>query len=341
MKRYLSAILLPFLLLASCGGSSGSVNLSDSGSSGGANGSITIAATDAPFDFALLESAIIRVDRLAVKVDGFDDSYDDGHDDDGDDDSSASSFTMKPKPGAGADDDGDDGGSNGFINLNLDETLEFDLVELRNGVTQFMLTDTLPEGNISQMRLYITRAELVLTNGNLYNIKNDTIKITSQQTSGFKVFIDPPIRVEAGEMTNVILDFDLSKTFKAVPANDPANAKFFMFHPVLRAANQAMSGELRGTVMEDDGMGGVDENGDPVINLVPAGAAMVHLLPQGELDVDQSVATTLTEDDGTYAILGVDPGVYDVLGTKGSTRGRVDGVVISVEQTTTTDITLE
>jgi len=330
MFRFLLALFLSSALILSCGGTSGSVTFdnSDSGSSSGATGSISFEATDKPFDFALLESAIVRVDRLAVKLDGFDDDDDDDYDDDdsdSDDDSSSSSFSSK------SDDDDDDDSSSGFIELKLDDTIEFDLVELRNGLTYFMLSDSLPEGQIRQLRLYVTRAEIVLTNGNVYNIMDGTLKVNGLLKSGFKVFIDPPIRVEADTMTNVLLDFDLSKTFKAIPANDPANAKFFMFYPVIRAVNKAMCGTLRGTVQQDD------EDG----NRMDVENAMVHVLNQGETDIDQSVATTLSEADGSFAVLGLDPGLYDILGTTDSANGRVDAVTITKGETTSIELVLE
>ena len=334
MVRLLLALLLSSVLIFSCGGTSGSVAFdnSNSGNTSGATGTITFEATDKPFDFALLESAIIRVDRLAVKLDGFDDEDDDYND--SDDDSSSSSFSSKSNPKSGDDDDDDDDdddSNSGFIELKLDETIEFDLVELRNGLTHFMLADSLPEGEIRQLRLYITRAEIVLTNGNVYNIMDGTLKVKGLLKSGFKVFIDPPIRVEADTMTKVLLDFDLSKTFKAIPANDPANAKFFMFHPVIRAVDKAMCGTLRGTVQQDD------EDG----NRMDVENAMIHVLNQGETDIDQSVATTLSEADGSFAVLGLDPGLYDVLGTTDSANGRVDAVTITKGETTSIELVLE
>ena len=308
MKTHLFATLLSSLLILSCGGSggtAGTTTLPGTGGSGGSGGgaggssgttgSINIEVTDAPFDLALLKTAIVKIGQIDIFASG-----------------SGSGNSQK-------------------IQLDLKEPFEFDLVALRNGVTEFMLKDTLPEGEFSQMRLVVVSGQIELTNGNIYNTDDGTLKLSSQATSGFKVFIDPPIKIVANEATDVILDFDLSKTYKAIPPNDPANAKFFMLHPVLRAVNKAMTGEMRGMVEEDDGAGGMR----------PADGATVHLVNRGELDPSQSIATTITESDGSFAVLGVDPGIYDLIAVKALTNGRTDALSVSIGETVISDIVVQ
>ncbi len=308
MKTHLFAALFSSLLLFSCGGgggTAGSTTLSGSGGSGGgtggtggtggATGSINIEVTDAPFDIALVKSAIVIIDRIDVFV---------------------------------AD---SDSGDSQKIKMNLQEPFEFDLVALRNGVTEFMLKDTLPAGQISQMRLVVESGEIELLNGNTYTTADGTLKLSSQAKSGFKVFIDPPIEIVAKERTDVILDFDLSKTFKAIPPNDPANAKFFKLHPVLRAVNKAMTGEMHGMAEESDGSGGMR----------PADRVTIHLMERGELDPSLSIATTISESDGSFGLIGVEPGLYDLIAVKALATGRNDSVSVSVGETVVSDIVVQ
>ena len=92
-----------------------------------------------------------------------------------------------------------------------------------------------------------------------------------------------------------LVDFDLSKTFKPVPANDPMNANKFKLHPVIRGVNLGNAGEIRGIVTGNDGRGAQ----------VPVAGADVFVLLPGETDRESSIASTLTDRDGNYAVLGL------------------------------------
>ncbi|MFT5287563.1 MAG: hypothetical protein ACI8TQ_003751 [Planctomycetota bacterium] len=285
----LIALLLPLLFLVSCGG--GGSGHADESSKG--FGSISIEATDAPFDFAILKSAVVTIDKIRVH--------------------------------------GSSVAETGFMDLGLENEIKLNLVNLRNGVTEFMLNDMLPIGEYRQLRLRVSGGRIELTNGKVFSSVDGSLKLKSQAKSGFKVFIDPPIKIDAGEVTNVLLDFDLSKTFKAVPANDPENANFFMLHPVLRVVNLVDAGVIRGVVQTDDGAG----------TFLPVADAMVFLMPFGETDLDLSIAVTASETDGSYAFLGVDANTFDLIATTNSLSGGVEAVVVLAGQTTTADIFVE
>ena len=284
----LIALFLPLLFLISCGGGSSSADASSKGF-----GSISIEATDAPFDFAILKSAVVTIDKIRVHGSGV--------------------------------------AETGFMDLSLEKEIKLNLVNLRNGVTEFLLSDVLPIGDYRQLRLRVTSGRIELTNGRVYSSEDGSLKLKSQATSGFKVFIDPPINIAAGEVTNVLLDFDLSKTFKAVPANDPENASFFMMSPVLRVVNLVNAGVIRGVIEEAAGAG----------LKLPVADAMVFLMAAGETDLDLSIAVTASEADGSYAFLGVDAGTYDLIATTNDVSGSVEAVSVLAGATTTADIFVE
>ncbi|MEE8468238.1 MAG: DUF4382 domain-containing protein, partial [Planctomycetota bacterium] len=193
-----------------------------SASATGGTGFLTLEATDKPFDHSLVVEARLGIDLVRIHREGGD----------------------------------------GFQTLYEGPPLQFDLLDLQNGVVRTLVAFApLTAGRYRQLRLHVSSGHLELTNGNVYTTGDGSLELTSQDTSGFKVFIDPPLIVADQISYKLLLDFDLTKTFKPVPGNDPENATKFHLHPVIRVANLGLSGTLSGTVVADDGSGnllGVD-----------------------------------------------------------------------------------
>jgi hypothetical protein len=289
MKIYRA--LIPFLFFLSLGCSSGGAGdaggVGDSGDSEAGTGTLSLTATDAPIDHDLVEEALISVDQIRIH--------------------------------ASADSE------SGFHTIYDGPPIELSLLDLCNGVTRALVSAEVPAASYRQIRLHVSRASLRLVNGNEYSTEAGTLKLTSQDKSGFKVFVDPPVVVQSGFSSELLLDFDLTKTFKPVPANDPPNAASFKLHPVIRAANLSECGEVRGVVTTDDGNGGFAAVAD----------ATVYILPPGETDLNNSIASTFTGADGAYAVLGLPAGDVDLLATKGGLRDRINAVLVTAGSVTT------
>jgi hypothetical protein len=267
------------------------------GGSGGGSGSgiLEIVATDAPIDPSLVEAAMVEVVKVRIH--------------------------------ASSDEDAD----SGWITLYDGAPVRISLMTLRNGITSLVASGRLSAGTYRQMRLHLSGGYLELTNGNVYSTDDGTLKMPSAMTSaGHKLFFNPPIVIPAGGREQIVLDFDLTKTFQPIPGNDPENASRYNLHPEIRAAVTSISGELRVTVRQDDGTG----------NLVGVPDAMVYVLPPGETDTANSVASSITDDTGSAAIIALLPGTYDVLADSGGVQGRVDGVVVMTGEASLVDIVL-
>jgi hypothetical protein len=302
---------LALLILGGCsggggGGSSvgtigGSGDGSDNGggtSDPGTVGRLTILATDAPLDPSMVEQAIISVDKIRIHGE--------------------------------TDGDGGDGAADGFITVYEGDPMEIELTDLTNGLTQLLVDAEVPAGTYGQIRLHVADGSITLTNGNEYTTDAGNLQISSQATSGLKVFIEPPVIVEDGFPANVLMDFDLAKTFKPIPANDPMNADRFKLHPVIRGVNMGNAGEIRGVVTGNDGTG----------QQVPVAGADVFVLLPDEPDRANSVASTMTSTDGSYAVLGLLEGTYDVLAREGEREGRENAVSVMLDSTTLVDVTI-
>lgn len=256
-------------------------------------GFLSIRATDAPLDHNMVSHAIVHIDKVRVHVD-----------------SAAES---------------------GFVTLYEGAPLVMDLMDLRNGITRLLVNSELAVGEYRQIRLHVESASIELTNGNIYTTDDDSLRLNSQATSGFEVFVDPPIAMVSGLTSELLLDIDLSKTFRPVPANDPMNATTFRLHPVIRVANLTESGELRGVIFEDDTLG----------SLVTVGNASVYVMPPGETDTANSVASTASNANGAYAILGVPAGIYDVMVVKDLLTGREHAVTFTAGNLSTVDVVIQ
>lgn len=271
---------------------------SDGGSSGGGStptgmGSISFEVTDAPIDPSLIERAVIEVDEIRVHREA--------------------------------------DGESGFVTVFQGGPIAIDLARLRNGLTQGLNGDFLPVGSYGQIRLHVSDALLELVDGRIFTTDDDTIRLTSQDTSGYKIFLDPPVVIREGLDTRVLLDFELPKTFSPIPANDLANVNFFHLHPNVRAAVLQETGELRGTVTTRDTSG----------NVMPADGASVYVLTPGESDPELALAMTMTDANGQAAILGLPAGTYDVLALLGERSGRAEDVGVSIGNVASFEIALE
>jgi len=260
--------------------------------SGSGTGTLDLSATDAPFEFDIVTAASISVDKITIF-----------HEADGD---------------------------SGPLVLYEGVPILLDLFNLRDGLAQDLDQSTLPVGSYRQLRLRVTHAELTLTNGNHYTTDDDTIRLTSQDTSGFKVFVDPPIVIEREQTSDVLLDFDLTHTFQPVPGNDALTATFYHLHPVIHVANLGETGGIHGMVNQDNGAGG----------FVPVSQATVYVLPPGQTDTSLAVASTSTNTDGNYTVLGLAPGPYDVRAVKGDLSAFAAGVTTVSGEVVRVDLTL-
>jgi hypothetical protein len=259
----------------------------------GEQGELVVEVTDKPFDYDLVVSAVVRVDEIRVHKEA--------------------------------------DGEAGFVTLYSGQQIEFDLLDLTNGVTKTLVRADLPVGTYEQVRLHVVGGRIELVDGDVFSTELGNLQLTSTGTSGLKILIDPPVEVLSELSTTLLLDFDLSKTFHAVPANDPLNAAKFQLHPVLHAVNKSMTGEVAGVVQVDDGQGG----------LAPVDMATVYLQPFGDPDPANSIAATASTEDGSYRLIGVPAGTWDVLAIKGDLQGTFAGVEVEVGNVSHADIVIE
>ncbi len=178
-----------------------------------------------------------------------------------------------------------------FLTL-MEDTVTIDLIDLRNGVTAVLLETDIPVGEYDLVRLYVDHAGITIKDWDTY-----FMKVPSGAQTGIKIFMSPSIRVEGGLTSELLLDFDISKSF-VLKGNmsTPAGIKGFNFKPVIRAVNNTTAGRVEGVVSD-------------TANVLLEDASVW-------IEKDTVISTTYTDSIGQYALIGIPAGSYSVFATK-------------------------
>lgn len=265
------------------------VSCSDDEGNGGnpqGTGTLSVQLTDAPFPYELVAEANVTVYKVEARRVSEDDDDD--------------ALTVSP-----------------YITL-MEEEIETNLLELTNGLTLQLAEIEVPVGTYDQVRVYVKGVNVVLTDGTVYDLK-----VPSGDSSGIKVFIDPGITVVGGLSSDLLLDFDVSRSFVA-KGNLDVNG--FNFKPVIKASNLSTAGTLAGNVST------IEE--ETQIGLF---GAQVSVFAADTLNT-----TSFTDPDGNYTILGLEAGTYEVVSEfEGFIASDTLEVQINSANVTTQDFILE
>ncbi len=204
---------------------------------------------------------------------------------------------------------------NPFIILSEDE-MSFNLLDLTNGVTASLVNMEVPVGTYDLIRLYVSEASVELNDGTTFDLN-----VPSGAQTGIKIFIDPAVQVAGGLSADLLLDFDVSKSF--VPqGSSESGYSGFTFSPTLRAANLSTSGRLIGAISNN-----AEEGVAATVSVIAA---------------DTVSAGTVADNAGDYTVLGLEAGTYSVVFEHTDfVADTVENVEIVAGNATTLDVVLE
>ena len=117
----------------------------------------------------------------------------------------------------------------------------FDLMDLRDGIQGFLAEKAVAPGTYAQLRLVVENAVVTLVDGVTFDDGTSTreLFVPSGMQSGIKVLLNEPIEAEDGQLTIVVVDFDVDQNF--VLHGDPAipdGVTGILFTPVLNERNR-------------------------------------------------------------------------------------------------------
>lgn len=234
-------------------------------------GRLSVNLTDAPFPHDLVAEANVTIFKIDARYKGDMDINSEVED------NSDSSMTTEEK--------------SSFVVLMEDE-MEVNLLELTNGVTKNLVDLDVPVGIYDLVRVYVKGVNVVLTDGSTFDLK-----VPSGEQTGIKIFIKPGLVVEGGLSADLLLDFDVSKSFVAKGGGSKfENITGFNFKPVIKACNMSTAGTLAGkvTTLQEEVAVGLE-------------GAQVAVFAADTLNT-----TTFTDADGKYMVMGLMAGSYDV-----------------------------
>lgn len=200
------------------------------------------------------------------------------------------------------------------ILLELEEPLTINLLELSNGITTTLGEIEVDPGIYTQIRMHVIDAGILLKDGSEFDLK-----IPSGDASGLKIKINPSLVMEEGTLAEVLLDFDVSRSFvMRGNINHLGKGKIdgFIFKPVIRAVAhvETESGEINGVVT--DGEDNLIEN------------ALLSLVQE-----EDTITSALTYENGFYAMIGILPGDYTLVCEKGTLKAETEVTVKKGEVT--------
>ncbi len=289
IKGLLTAIITIALIVVACTNDSETAD----------TGKLIIQLTDAPFPHDLVAEANVTIYKIEARHKG-------GSMEDMMDESNMENDSISEN----------EGGNSSYITLMEDE-IDVNLLELTNGVTETLVNTDVPVGSIDLLRIYVKGVNVVLKDGTTLELK-----VPSGSQSGIKVFIKPPLAVEGGLTADLLLDFDVSRSFVR-RGNGPLG---FNFKPVIKASNMSTAGTIAGlvTTIQDSVSVGLE-------------GAQVSLIA-----ADTVNTTTFTDASGMYMLMGVEGGSYDVMvELEGYTSQTAEGVNVIPANKTTVDFELE
>ena len=239
-------------------------------------GKLSVQITDAPFPHDLVAEANVTIFKIDARFESDEMEMESEMDDE-----------------EGELDDYDEGEKHSkFVTL-MEEEVDLNLLELTNGVTETLVNMDVPVGTYTMLRIYVKGVNIILTDGTIFDLK-----VPSGEQTGIKVFIKPGLVVNGGLSADLLLDFDVSKSF--VPKgsrNHLSGITGFNFKPVIKACNQSTAGTLSGmiyTIQEEEQVG--------------LEGAQVEVFSDGTLNT-----TTFSDETGGYTVLGLTAGTYDVV----------------------------
>lgn len=251
-------------------------------------GTVVLKLTDAPFPVSMVSQAMVTIDKIEIRA--TDTVY------------TAEGDTIAPGQ---------------FIVLSTD-TQEFNLLDLQNGLTADLVQMEIGTGTYDMIRMHVASSKIVLADGTEF-----AMKIPSGMQSGLKIILNPSLVVEDGTVSEILVDFNLDKSFTVMGNPKAKNGiKGFIFKPVIRAQCQLHAGSIWGTVSEND------------TTVVPE--ALVKIL-----QADTVFSSALTGTTGKYGLVGVPAGTYKMVCEKeGYVSDTVEAVVVIPQEKTIQDFTL-
>lgn len=182
------------------------------------------------------------------------------------------------------------------------------LLEWNNGKSIELGRQDVDPGKITQIRLMVTKAEVVVDG------QTHDVTIPSAEQTGLKIVTN--FELVAGSTYNLVLDFDANKSI--VTTGNPSNPNGYKLQPTIRAVDKAVTGSISGSVTNftDTPLAQVSQNGAVItstpVDLTNGSFRISYLLPGTyDLRVEDTTGKVYTQT-GVIVTAGQDHAVGSV-----------------------------
>ena len=162
------------------------------------------------------------------------------------------------------------------VTLNVKKGI-YNLLDLTNGVSTLIATDTIETSTVEQIRLILGTSNSVKVNGVSYPLSTP-----SAEQTGLKLQVHQTL--EQGILYTILLDFDANKSVVNLGNGG------FKLKPVIRTIQTAISGSIKGKIS-------------------PIGLATVSVV--SATDATLSFSTNVNAE-GSFTVMGLPPGTYNL-----------------------------
>jgi hypothetical protein len=152
------------------------------------------------------------------------------------------------------------------------------LIEWNNGASVEIGRAEMPAGECSEMRMVITKADVVIDG------QTHVMTVSNEAQSGLRVGSD--FSVQADATTDIVIDFDAARS---VVETSVQGTSQFSLRPTVRAVPLALSGAIRGTVLN------------------PVNGAIAFAIASND-----TVTSSVVGSQGAYTLAFLPPGTYRV-----------------------------
>ena len=201
----------------------------------------------------------------------------------------------------------------------------FNLLDVQNGVTALLGEAQVDANGLAMIRMVIRtdRSSVTLQGGDAA-----AVNWSGPATQTINALIEQPLSLTTGGSANLIIDFDVGRSFVALPGGA------FQFLPWIRAVNQDATGSIAGVVTGSDGGAPAAPVARASITVYRSAGGSLLLAATGVTDAQGHYTIHYVSGGGPYVIEASPPQGYQA--TPGFTRE----VMVTAGQQSAADVAL-
>jgi hypothetical protein len=165
------------------------------------------------------------------------------------------------------------------------------ILALTNGIYIPIADLDIDSGAYDYVQFYFKDVHIVLTDGRIF-----PVAVPDIYQNGMRIELASPLQVKNGMKSELLLDFDIERSFSPIGGTTLETLSGFEFNPHIRGVDRSQTGNLFGKVEHED------------IGLLGAQITVY----QGY----SKITSTFTDPSGNFAMMGLPEGLYDVYAKK-------------------------